>query len=156
MLWVKISLLVLCYHLILLNSTNAQVTVCGAECATKCTMGMGYTWCGIWSSTKYSKWDYCSRSGSTLNGEACVSSCGREERTSYYWCKTRDSWDYCSPSAASGHNYNCTGTSGYIWLGVICGLVLIIVCCFVLRNVFKSCCCPTQESEPVRQNNLLN
>jgi len=147
MVWVKIGLLLLCF-LVLMNPTQADVTVCGAKCATRCTRGFGYTWCGIWSNSEHSEWDYCSRYGTTITGEACVSRCGTgEERTLYFWCKTRDSWNYCSPSTASGHESGCTGGYGFIVLGVGCGLVVIIVCCIVLMPVFKSCCGSTQESQ---------
>ena len=142
MLWVKISLLI-AFWLFSLKSTNAdaEVTVCGAKCATQCTQGSTYRWCGVWSNSKYSKWDYCSRPGQAISGERCVSSCQKKDRTSYYWCKTADSWNYCSPSRGSGHSTNCTGTSGWTIFGVLCGIVIAIVCCVYLKPVFRSCCC---------------
>ena len=140
MFWVKLSLLVI-FYLIILKSTNAneEVTVCGAKCSTKCTMGSSYRWCGVWSNTKYSKWDYCSWPGQTTGGERCVSTCEKKDRTPYYWCKTRDSWGYCSPSRGSGHSTNCTGTSGWTIFGILCGIVVAVVCCVVLIPVIKSC-----------------
>ena len=142
MFWVKLSLLVI-FYLIILKSTNAneEVTVCGAKCATKCTMSTShsYMWCGVWSITRNSKWDYCSLPGQTTSGEPCVSSCQKKGRSLYYWCETKDSWDYCSPPKASGHGINCTGTSGWTIFGFLCGIVGAVLCCLVCFFVLRSC-----------------
>ena len=137
---VKISLLLI----YCLKSTYAEVTVCGAQCATKCTEGSSYSWCGVWSNSKYSKWDYCSSPGMTISGEKCVNmnKCQKYGGTSYYWCKTRDSWDYCSPSEASGLSTNCTGGSGWKIFWALCGIVVAIVLIVVFVPWVRRCICP--------------
>ena len=138
---VRISFFVFQIFIILkISNADEEVSVCGAKCATTCTQGSSYRWCGVWSNSKYGKWDYCSWQGLTISGERCKTACQKKDRTSYYWCETSDSWNYCSPSKASGHSYNCTGTSGWIIFGVICGVVVAIVCCAVSISAIKSCC----------------